>query len=356
MAFKGQNATLTTTLLYSRVLCTLLFGYKSREIPVCFIEMTTMGSREEVVKYHCSDFDALEWFENARALYSERLPLATNEDTLETALEHESIYWENFFRTHYGGYFFKPRRYISQEFTTFFPPLEEKWNNGKSGDFKLNIIEAGCGHGCTMFPLLEEFSSLEYFATDYSNNAIQILELNPQYPSVASRVKPFIWDIVEPAPCDLMQEIYKQLRTTTAWSVLCVFTLSAIHPRHHLNCLSNIAQLMRATIGESTITAPLFLFRDYGIHDMTMYRHRVRQGGFLFRRTDNTIAYYFDKDYLANIAKEAGLEPVELEYATVCVVNKKTGTKMNRVFLHAVFKLSSTSIGPDLESQATTMT
>ena len=106
---------------------------------------------------------------------------------------------------------------------------------------------------------------------------------------------------------------------------------------------------MCATIDESSTTAPpLSLFRDYGIHDMTMYRHRVRQGEFLFHRTDNTIAYYFDKSYLGNIAKQAGLEPVELDYATVCVVNKKTGAKMNRVFLHAVFKLVSASISAEL--------
>ena len=144
----------------------------------------------------------------------------------------------------------------------------------KSGNFELNVIEAGCGHGCTMFPLLEEFSSLVYFATNYSPTAIQILESHRKYSSVSNRVKPFIWDIVEPAPCKLVRNIRSQFRSTAVWSVLCVFTLSAIHPRYHVSCLCNIAQVMRATIDESSTTAPpplFLLFRDYGIHDMTMY-------------------------------------------------------------------------------------
>lgn len=312
--------------------------------------MDGVTSEDAVVQYHCSDFDALEWFEEARTQYSGRLPLLIGkEEEFETVQEKESIYWETFFATHNGGGFFKPRRYISQAFATFFSLSKEitlSETKDKSADFELNVIEAGCGHGCTMFPLLEEFPSLVYFATDYSSTAIQILESHPKYSSVSHRVKPFIWDIVQSAPCELVQNVRShQLRssTTAAWSVLCVFTLSAIHPRYHVSCLCNIAQTMRATIDESgktTAPPPLFLFRDYGIHDMTMYRHRVRQGELLFRRTDNTIAYYFDKNYLGNIAKQAGLEPVELEYATVCVVNKKTGVKMNRVFLHAVFKLN----------------
>ena len=181
---------------------------------------------EEVVQYHCSDFDALEWFEEALAQYSGRLPPAEKDEEFEiTVLEKESIYWETFFTTHKGGGFFKPRRYISQEFASFFTSSKFSEIHDKSWNFELNIIEAGCGHGCTMFPLLEEFSSLVYFATDYSPTAIQILESHPKYSSVSNRVKPFIWDIVEPAPCELVRNIRSQFRSTAVWSVLCVFTL-----------------------------------------------------------------------------------------------------------------------------------
>eukprot|EP01035_Chromulina_nebulosa_P002592 gene2592-3514_t len=211
-------------------------------------------SEEEVVQYHCSDFDALEWFEEALTQYSGRLPLAGKDEELETVREKESIYWETFFTTHNGGGFFKPRRYLSQEFKSFFPSskvIKLSETHDKSG---LNVIEAGCGHGCTMFPLLEEFPSLVYFATDYSPTAIQILESHPKYSSVSNRVKPFIWDIVEPAPCELVRNIRAQFHSTAVWSVLSVFTLSAIHPRYHVSCLCNIAQIMRATIDESSTT------------------------------------------------------------------------------------------------------
>jgi hypothetical protein len=92
---------------------------------------------------------------------------------------------------------------------------------------------------------------------------------------------------------------------------------------------------------DGTSRSGVILFRDYGVHDMTMYRHSVRHGETFFRRNDTTLAFYFDLEYIREIAEKAGLQCLELEYATVSVRNRKENCKqsqkqMDRVFVHAV--------------------
>jgi hypothetical protein len=41
---------------------------------------------------------------------------------------------------------------------------------------------------------------------------------------------------------------------------------------------------------------------------------------------------------LSELARGAGLEVVECEYATVLKVNRKNGLMMRRVFVHGVFR------------------
>ena len=111
-----------------------------------------------------------------------------------------------------------------------------------------------------------------------------------------------------------------------------IFTLSAIPPEKHPLCLSNIASAL----------APggVILFRDYARHDMTMYRHKTRLDEGLYQRADGTLAYYFDKEYMAAlVGGVAGLRLVECEYCCVENRNRKTGQALRRVFLHAVMVL-----------------
>lgn len=116
-----------------------------------------------------------------------------------------------------------------------------------------------------------------------------------------------------------------------------VFALSAVHPRNHLISLLNIY--------EQLTEGSFLLFRDYGIHDMTMYRHNIRHDDKLYERSDGTLSYYFDIDYFTSLAIEANFEVIEIKYATVINKNRKTKVEMKRVFLHAVLqkKLSNNS-------------
>ena len=286
------------------------------------------------VSYHHSDFDAEEWIRQASTLSSSSVNLV--EESESSYCDGEFEHWNEFYTKHTNGTFFKPRRYISKAFELFFNGA----SRGSEGDNLKTpiIVEVGCGHGCSMFPLLEEFPTLIYYPTDYSVGALQILESNSKFSCHGNRVRPFEWDIISNTPVSIIEKLRDDIHKfpNCSMAVLCVFTLSAIHPNNHVNSLRNIAHLMR----ESTAKNPVLLFRDYGIHDMTMYRHRIRHGEYFYRRSDSTIAYYFDKEYLLQIASAAGFAPLEIAFATVCVENRKKETKMKRVFLHAIFKLS----------------
>lgn len=278
-----------------------------------------------MVEYHSKDFDLHAWAEEAKLLHtvptiSEYKPPAA--DSTSTEEYHEK--WDTFYSKHNSGDFFKPRRYLTVEFGTHLQ---------KCGDQSATIVEAGCGHGCSMYPIIEQFP-VTYIATDYSAEVIHILKRDGKFDS--SRSSATLWDVTLPAPSALLELIRNPVG-----AVVSVFTLSAVHPDHHVDCLLN----MRALLTEGS--AGVILFRDYGIHDMTMYRHKLRYSDTLFGRADGTLSYYFDLDYTRRIAEAAGLHVLELEYATVRTENRKKGTEMRRVFVHAVLSIHPPATAAD---------
>lgn len=218
--------------------------------------------------------------------------------------------WNLFYQTHDNGDFYKPRNYLALEFSDYLSSPEVE-----------RVLEVGCGFGCSMYPLLK-CHNFQYFATDYSSKSLEILRINPLYQS--SRTTDAIWDV----SCEPDQTILDFMPNI----VLAVFSLSAVHPHKHIQSFSNIARVLSSSKG-------ILLFRDYGLHDMTMYRHKKRHGENFFIRNDGTIAYYFDLDYVRNLATSAGLNVVELKYATVKIQNRKKLSEMCRVFIHAVFSV-----------------
>jgi len=283
--------------------------------------------------YHNNDFEFEQWALEATSKYCTKSTELLAESFPSTANEWES--WNLFFLKHKKGDFFKPRRYLSQEFSNFLPSLG-CISCGEIYDFV--IVEVGCGHGCSMFPLLETFSSIFYVATDYSDEALSIISSQSNYQKFSARIETCNWDVIKSPTPELTNIIFHLPSTVLVLSFLAVFTISAIHPDHHLTAFRNIAVLMHEMKSIHNIQS-VILFRDYGVHDMTMYRHRVQHAENFYRRTDGTLAYYFTTAYLSKIAQDAGLVAIELEYATVRVVNRKTNVTMNRVFVHAVFKL-----------------
>ena len=119
---------------------------------------------EAMSEYHSTDFSFELWARQCAELYT--LPDITDEVIAETSADKLSKpvkHWDDFFVSHNSGNFFKPRRYLALEFAKYF----------ESESCKV-ILEVGCGHGCSMYPLLDSFPKVKYIATDYSYPALQI--------------------------------------------------------------------------------------------------------------------------------------------------------------------------------------
>lgn len=222
-------------------------------------------------------------------------------------------HWDDFFAKHKKGAFFKARRYIVKEFESYLSAATV-------------VLEVGSGYGCTMLPIIKTFPSIHYIATDYSPHAIDILKsTNLIEPS---RVSAEVLDIIispyatDHSPiCSLPQ------------CCLAIFVLSAIETKYHGIAVANMAA--------SLAPGGCVLFRDYGLFDMTMFRHKTRLEERLFQRSDKTLSYYFDLDYVDHLfSGVCGLEKLELRYDCVTCTNRRSGQTMNRIFVHAVYRKS----------------
>jgi hypothetical protein len=337
--------------------------------------------------YHCSDFDFQTWADECTATCALPAVQIREPRTRESAVSgsHETTSdaaaWDKFYDMHATARVYKPRRYIFPEFESRFT---EAITTATESMTELTLFEIGCGHGCTMFPLIRllqektrpavnaDLSSVafanfrwHYWATDCSREALHLISSHHEYSEVGSNVSLAVYncentDVIVPVlgrqAVDAESQAVKisNFEGLTGANVsLCIFTLSAVSPDLHIQCLKNIYAVMSP--------GSVLLFRDYAVHDMTMYRHTIRLGSHLFERPEGTLAYYFDKKYLSGIACKSGFEVEEVEYACVTIRNrqklsapkppqtdpaakranssiKKDMTCMNRVFIHAVFR------------------
>lgn len=65
----------------------------------------------------------------------------------------------------------------------------------------------------------------------------------------------------------------------------------------------------------------------------------------LYRRGDDTLAYFYTKEELSSLAAAAGLETMECEYVCVVNSNRKTGQQLRRTFVHGVFRKPAAADG-----------
>jgi SAM-dependent methyltransferase len=278
------------------------------------------------VQYFDSDFDAAAWIEEcAHTPLLPITPTLDKEGHMGGVVDQvdEAAQWDSFFHTHSGGQFFKARKYVY--------PAFQKWIEQSE-----LCLEVGCGHGCSIYPLLtnEHLSELRIIATDYSHEALSILMLHEKFDPARMQVR--LWDISQPYTQSRQYPIVEECGDVcdaltpenTVSSILCLFVLSALHPENHEASLRHMWDILPP--------GGVILFRDYGVCDMTMFRHKVRLTEHLYRRCDGTLSYYFDLDYMRALCAATGFDPVELKYATVQITNKKKGITMKRVFVHAV--------------------
>lgn len=208
-------------------------------------------------------------------------------------------------------------------------------------DADVVFVEAGCGVGNALFPVLRANPRAYGYAFDFSAEAVALLRASPEYH--ASRAHAFVADLAKPAG-------YRAEIGMQAHFVVCIFSLSALPPDQMPAAVAGLAALLRR--------GGTLLLRDYAEGDMRMGKFARRdeaarldgsRGGRveeeeaeraprLFRRGDKTWAYFFRRDEVAELMAGAGLECVECEFEERRVENRKDATVMHRQWIVGRFR------------------
>lgn len=222
--------------------------------------------------------------------------------------------WDLFYKRNTTN-FFKDRHWTTREF-------EELKACREFDTQKLVLLEAGCGVGNCIFPLLEEDLNIFVYACDFSPRAVEFVKQNSLYSS--ERCLAF--------QCDLTKDnLQDTIHPESLDMATLIFVLSAIHPDKMQQALENLYKVLKP--------GGVVLFRDYGLYDHAMLRFKTgnKLGENFYVRQDGTRSYFFSKEKLANLFTDAGFECVVNEYVMRETVNKKEGLCVPRVFLQSKF-------------------
>lgn len=234
--------------------------------------------------------------------------------------------WDLFYKRNTTK-FFKDRHWTKREFDEL---VFDSSCTGENSGARV-VLEVGCGVGNFIFPLLEEFDNLFFYACDFSKRAVQFVKENELYNP--ERCHAFQCDIT----CD---ELTNEIPADSVDVVSMIFVLSAIHPDKMVSALNNIHKVLKP--GGS------ILFRDYGLYDHAMLRfapgHKLSENFYV--RQDGTRAYYFKTDELTDLMQQAGYSCSKCEYIQRETVNKKEGLCVPRIFVQAKF-VKSDSVKQD---------
>jgi len=222
--------------------------------------------------------------------------------------------WDLFYKRNATN-FFKDRHWTHREFPELLPEnLSQRPHV---------LLEAGCGVGNCIFPLVEETPDVFAYACDFSHRAVDFVKSNPLYNE----------EHFNAFQCDLTEDtLTDNIPLQSVDIVLMVFVLSAISPEKMCAALQNIAKVLKP--------GGVLLFRDYGLYDHAMLRfstgHKLEENFYV--RQDGTRAYYFSLDYLDVLMTKCSLEVVEQQYVQKRTVNKKEGVDVPRIFVQGRYK------------------
>lgn len=222
--------------------------------------------------------------------------------------------WDLFYKRNSTN-FFKDRHWTTREF-------EELKSCREFENQRLIMLEAGCGVGNCLFPLLEEDPHLFVYACDFSPRAIQFVKQNPCYNP----------DTCKAFQCDLTEDdLTDNIPADSVDVATLIFVLSAIHPDKMHLAVKNIFKVLKP--------GGCVLFRDYGINDHAMLRFKNgnKLGENFYVRQDGTRSFFFTTEHLQLLFTKAGYREVCNEYVLRETVNKKEGLCVPRVFIQSKF-------------------
>lgn len=259
--------------------------------------------RAEGLKYEHNAWDMVSLSEEGLARAKEKLERdreALASRSTETAVEYGA--WDRFYRKHRAA-FFKDRKWIPSEFP------------GLQGGNK-RILEVGCGVGNSLASLVGTGSEL--FGVDCSESAIRIIKHRQGFEGG------------EYAVHDAASK--ERLPYTQMDCALLVFTLSAIDPDAHAQVMKKVRSSLRP--------GGLLYVRDYGHMDMAQLRFKAEQAvkENFYVRGEGTYAYFFTRERVELLARESGLEIVELKEDRRLLLNRKRRLEMYRSWVQATLR------------------
>lgn len=222
--------------------------------------------------------------------------------------------WDLFYKRNKTN-FFKDRHWTTREF--------EQLRELTTSTSRPVLLEAGCGVGNFIFPLLQEFPNLFIYACDFSPRAVEYVKSHDNY--VTTSCSAF--------QCDLtMEACFENHVTNCSVDVVSlIFVLSAICPEKFINVFTNCFNVLKP--------GGHLIFRDYGINDYAMIRfssgNKISEN--FYARQDGTRAYYFTTGLINDLVSSAGFRVISNEYVLRETVNKKEGLSVPRVFVQGKF-------------------
>jgi methyltransferase-like protein 6 len=193
------------------------------------------------------------------------------------------------------------------------------------------VLEAGCGVGNTIFPLIKLNPDKYCYVFDFSPSAIDILKRNPEYNE--ANVTAFVCDPTN-------QEVPTSIVADNSVDIaVMVFFLSAVDPDKMNAVLSHIYKTLKP--------GGVVIIRDYGMYDMTQMRFINKRGRKLgenfYMRADGTRTYFFSKENLESRFNQVGFTTSIVKYNTRELRNRKRKLSMYRVWISGRFVKPATS-------------
>nr|KAJ0224721.1 hypothetical protein LSAT_V11C100015660 [Lactuca sativa] len=217
-------------------------------------------------------------------------------------------HWDEFYERHQN----KDRHYLEKDWGQYFCDDNTIPSNGKI------ILEAGCGVGNTIFPLIKKYPQLYVHACDFSHHAINLVKSDAKFREDQMNV--FVCNIAEDDLCDHI--IPSSLDIATL-----IFTLSAVCPENMPNVIQNLGH-----------PNGVVLLRDYAIGDyaqeLLITKNQVISDNFYFRG-DGTSSFYFSEDFLSNMFVRAGFSIVDVNTYNREIKNRSKNITMQRYILQS---------------------